>query len=178
MTMLAPIALASRTISFRSDLNIMVVRWHTHAPHEVVKEEYARMLTEALHHGLTYWLLDVRRRDKTPVDLSNWVNMVFYPEVAKQLAPRRLRMAVLGSPALTEAYRTDPERKRKSPTRWTLPAPLTSAYSRTREKPWDGSATKAIKNRVSERRRRRRQSSFRTSIDPEGFGVGGDGGNA
>ena len=113
LTMLAPIALASRTISFRPDLNIMVVRWHTPAPHEVVKEEYARMLTEALHHGLTHWLLDVRRRDKTPVDLSNWVNVSFYPEVAKQLAPRRLRMAVLSSPALTEAYRTDPEQKKE-----------------------------------------------------------------
>lgn len=35
------IELPSRSISFRTDLQVMVVRWHTHAPLEVVQADYA-----------------------------------------------------------------------------------------------------------------------------------------
>lgn len=35
------IELPSRSISFRPDLQVMVVRWHTHAPLEVVQADYA-----------------------------------------------------------------------------------------------------------------------------------------
>jgi hypothetical protein len=107
----SPIELASRTISFRSDLQVMVVRWHSHTSVAVVQADYAHMLAVAEANNLTNWLLDVRRRDKTPAELSAWVSDVFYPEAVARVAPRRLRMAVLSSPALTEAYRTDEEQK-------------------------------------------------------------------
>ncbi|WP_345110405.1 hypothetical protein [Hymenobacter algoricola] len=70
------------------------------------------MLEAAEASGISDWLLDVRRRQKTPVELSAWVSTHFYPEVVARLAPRRLRMAVLSSPALTESYRVDPEQKK------------------------------------------------------------------
>ena len=106
------IELASRTISFRTDLNVMVVRWHTHAPLEVVQADYAQMLAAAEQYGLSDWLLDVRRREKVTTELSAWVSEEFYPLATTRFAPRRLRMAVLNSPALTEAYRNDPDQKK------------------------------------------------------------------
>ncbi|GAB3868478.1 hypothetical protein GCM10028824_13480 [Hymenobacter segetis] len=110
--MAQPIELPSRSISFRPDLRVMVVRWHSHAAFEVVQADYAQMLAAAEEHGISDWLLDVRRRDKIPADLSDWVTHVFYPQATARMAPRRLRMAVLNSPALTEAYTSDPDQRK------------------------------------------------------------------
>ncbi|ALW86901.1 hypothetical protein AUC43_18545 [Hymenobacter sedentarius] len=110
--MYSSIDLPSRSILFRPDLNVMVVRWHTHADFEVVKADYEQMLAAAEASGFSDWLLDVRRRDKVTAELSAWVNQEFYPQAVARLAPRRLRIAVLSSPALSEAYRTDPEQKK------------------------------------------------------------------
>ena len=90
----------------------MVVRWHSHAPLEVVQADYAQMLAVAQAHGISDWLLDVRRRDKVSLELSAWVTEMFYPQATRHLAPRRLRMAVLNSPALTEVYVSDPDQKK------------------------------------------------------------------
>lgn len=106
------IELPSRTVSFRPDLQVMVVRWHSHASFEAVQADYAQMLAAATAHGFSSWLLDVRRRHKIPPDLSAWVSNVFYPQATQRLAPHRLRMAILSSPALTEAYTTDAEQKK------------------------------------------------------------------
>ena len=54
----------------------------------------------------------MRRRDKTPIELSAWVINDFYPQAIQRLAPRRLRMAVLSSPVLSETYRSDPAQKK------------------------------------------------------------------
>jgi|SRR6476469_1644995 len=110
--MQSPIELTTRTIYFRPDLEIMVVRWHTHGSMEVVQADYACMLEAAEAFGASDWLLDVRRREKVTAELSAWCNDTFYPQAARRLAPRRLRLAVLSSPALTEAYRNDPNLKK------------------------------------------------------------------
>lgn len=107
----SPLDLASRTIAFRPDLRVMVVRWHTHTDIAVVQADYAAMLAAAETSGFTDWLLDVRRRDKAPAELSAWVSQTFFTEAVARLAPRRLRMALLSSPVLTELYRTDPEHR-------------------------------------------------------------------
>ena len=106
--MYSPIQLPSRTITFRSDLQVRVVRWHTHAAFEVVQADYAEMLAAAEASGFTHWLLDVRRREAVAVERSAWVSQEFYPAAVAQLSPRRLRVAVLNSPALTTAFGTDP----------------------------------------------------------------------
>lgn len=108
-----PIVLASRTLFFRLDLRVLVVRWHTEAATEVVKAEYWHMLEVVATQGLSDWLLDVRRRDKTPAELSAWVNSTFYPKAVAQLAPRRLRLAVLSSPYMTQQYTSDPAQQRE-----------------------------------------------------------------
>ena len=111
--MIPPIELPSRTLSFRSDLRVLVVRWKNHVPLEVLQDDYAQMLAAAIRHGMSDWLLDVRRREVAPVELSIWVNKVFYPHAVAQMAPQRLRMAVLSSPALTATYTKDPAQKKE-----------------------------------------------------------------
>ncbi|MBF9239766.1 hypothetical protein I2I05_20400 [Hymenobacter sp. BT683] len=111
--MIPPIELASRTLTFRTDLNVMVVRWHSMAEMEVVQADYAQMLAAAKLHGMCDWLLDVRRRQVAAPELSAWVNTSFYPGAVAELAPQRLRMAVLSSPALTAAYVSDPGHKKE-----------------------------------------------------------------
>ena len=108
-----PINLPTRTITFRPDLRVMVVRWHTHAELAVVQADYAAMLAAAEAHGITDWLLDVRRREVAAPELSAWVNHTFYPQAVARFAPNRLRMAVLSSPALTAAYVSDPGHKKE-----------------------------------------------------------------
>ncbi|GAB2471363.1 hypothetical protein GCM10011375_37820 [Hymenobacter qilianensis] len=110
--MYSPLSLPTRTITFRPDLNVLVVRWHTHAAVEVVQADYAQMLDAAEASRCTDWLLDVRRREAAPAALSAWVSHVFYPGAVARLSPHRLRMAVLSSPSLTELYRTDPEHQK------------------------------------------------------------------
>ena len=110
--MLTPVELASRVISFRPDLRVMVVRWHAHAPLDVIQADCARMLRCAEELGLTHWLLDVRRRERMSVALSAWVADTFYPETVARLAPKRLQMAVLSSPALFDVYRSDADQKK------------------------------------------------------------------
>ena len=111
--MVTPIELTSRTLSFRTDLQVMVVRWKSHVALEVLQADYAQMLAAAVAHGMSDWLLDVRRRNMAPVELSTWVNMVFIPQAVAQLAPRRLRMAVLSSPTLTAMYAKDPAQRKE-----------------------------------------------------------------
>jgi hypothetical protein len=103
-----PIELPSRTLAFRTDLNVMVVRWHSVAETLAVQADYAQMLAAAREHGMSGWLLDVRRRQVAALELGPWVNGTFYPEAVAVFAPQRLRLAVLSSPALTAAYSTDP----------------------------------------------------------------------
>jgi hypothetical protein len=111
--MLDHLELTSRTLFFRRDLHLMVVRWKSHVPLEVLQADYAQMLATAVTQGMSAWLLDVRRRDMAPIELSTWVNTVFYPQAVADLAPRRLRMAVLSSPALTATYTSDPAQRRE-----------------------------------------------------------------
>ncbi|SFQ59456.1 SpoIIAA-like [Hymenobacter arizonensis] len=112
LAMYSTVELATRIISFRADLDVMVVRWHTHASLEGVQADYAHMLELAKAYQTSDWLLDVRRRDKVSAELSAWASGVYYQQAAAELAPRRLRIAVLNSPALTEIYRTDEEHKK------------------------------------------------------------------
>ena len=111
--MLPSVELLSRTLSFRTDLNILVVRWQPVVETLAVQADYAQMLASAKAHGMSTWLLDVRRRQVAALELGPWVNGTFYPKAVAQFAPLRLRIAVLSSPALTAAYNKDPAYKKE-----------------------------------------------------------------
>ena len=111
--MLSSIELPSRTLSFRTDLDIMVVRWQPVVETLAVQTDYAQMLATAKERGMHTWLLEVRRRKVAALELGPWVNGTFYPDAVAQFAPQRLRVAVLSSPALTAAYTNDPTYKKE-----------------------------------------------------------------
>jgi hypothetical protein len=98
----------TRTISYRPDLNILVVRWHQDAELAVLQADYQAMLTVATEYHCGRWLLDVRRRENTDPQLSEWASTTFYPYAAAQLAPQRLHLAVLTSSYIYERFANDP----------------------------------------------------------------------
>ena len=51
--MLPSIELPSRTLSLRTELNLMVVRWHPVVDTVAVQADYAQMLAAAKAHGMS-----------------------------------------------------------------------------------------------------------------------------
>lgn len=103
--------LATRSITYRPDLGILVVRWHHDAELAVLQADYHAMLAMAEEFGCARWLLDVRRREGTDPALSLWASTVFYPAAATRLAPRRLHLAVLTSDYILDRFVNDPVQK-------------------------------------------------------------------
>ena len=99
---------ATRTIIYRPDLRIMIVRWFQDAPPPVLQADYHAMLAVAEENSCARWLLDVRRREGTDPQLSAWASATFYPMAAARLLPQRLHLAVLNSSYIYERFLNDP----------------------------------------------------------------------
>ncbi|MBX0291152.1 hypothetical protein K3G63_11910 [Hymenobacter sp. HSC-4F20] len=95
---------AECNITARPDLGILVARWTADAPATELRAQYATILASAQQHQLSRWLLDVRRRDQLDPEIGQWTTHVFYPEVARVLAPLPVRLGVLCSPARLAIY--------------------------------------------------------------------------
>jgi hypothetical protein len=98
----------TRTIAYRPDLGILIVRWHQDAGLSVLQADYQAMLEAAIEHSCARWLLDVRRREDTDPRLSEWASTTFYPQAAARLLPQRLRLGVLNSTYIYDRFRNDP----------------------------------------------------------------------
>lgn len=96
------------TLTPRPDLGILVARWADDAPTPLLQAHYAELLATARQHGLSRWLLDVRRRDQLNPELGQWTTHVFFPQAAAQLLPQPLRVAVHCSPGRLAVYEEDP----------------------------------------------------------------------
>ncbi|MBC6988666.1 hypothetical protein [Hymenobacter sp. BT491] len=102
---------ATRTIVYRPDLGILIVRWNQDAELAVLQADYHAMLAAAEQHNCARWLLDVRRREGTDPELSAWASTVFYPLAATRLAPQHLQLAVLTSSYIYERFNQDPTQR-------------------------------------------------------------------
>ena len=109
--MLSTSEFASRTITHRPDLGILIVRWHHDASMAVLQADYQAMLTTAEEHRCARWLLDVRRREGADPATAAWASGMFYPEAAERLLPQRLHLAVLASSYIIERFLNDPVHK-------------------------------------------------------------------
>lgn len=103
-----PLLTTTRTIAYRPDLGILIVRWHQDATLPVLQADYQTMLEVAVEHNCARWLLDVRRRENTDPLLSAWASSTFYPQAATRLLPQRLRLGVLNSAYIYDRFRNDP----------------------------------------------------------------------
>lgn len=97
----------SYTLDYRSDLDIVFLRWLRPDTLPEAQESYRAALTLALPHGCPNWLLDSRRAG--PIDLveTAWLTSTFFPEAVACFAPRRLRLGVFSSAARREQAETD-----------------------------------------------------------------------
>ena len=95
------------TLNYRSDLDILFLRWLQPDTLAEAQASYRETLVQALAHGCGNWLLDSRRCG--PLDLfeTAWLTREFFPAAVAQLAPRPLRMAVFSSLQRLEQMRTD-----------------------------------------------------------------------
>ncbi len=101
----------TRTITYRPDLGLLIVRWHQDAALPVLPADYRAMLDVAREHGCARWLLDVRRREGADPALSACASTTFYPLAAEKLAPRRLLLAVLTSSYIYDRFHNDPAQR-------------------------------------------------------------------
>lgn len=95
------------TLTPRPDLGILVARWADDGPTPLLQADYTELLATARQHGLSRWLLDVRRRDQLNPELGQWTTHVFFPMATAQLLPQPLRVAVHCSPGRMAVYETD-----------------------------------------------------------------------
>ena len=95
------------TLNYRSDLDIVYLRWLTPDTLDEAQASYREALVLALAHGCGNWLLDSRRCG--PLDLfeTAWLTRTFFPAAVAQLAPHELRLAVFSSLQRLEQMRTD-----------------------------------------------------------------------
>lgn len=86
-------------VIYRPDLDILVGRWMTEISQaEEIKECYRQLFREAKEAGnCRFWLLDARRRFRTSVEVTDWVNQQVPVESLKQLGGE-IRIAFLLAP--------------------------------------------------------------------------------
>lgn len=87
------------TIVYRPDLNILVGRWMVEIIRaEEVIENYVQLFKAADEaHGCRFWLLDARRRFRTSVEITTWVNQQV-PGRALEKLGAEIRIAFLLAP--------------------------------------------------------------------------------
>jgi hypothetical protein len=98
---------ATSQVLYRSDLDILIVRWLTEEELPNFREEYSALLAAGQAHHTRRWLLDIRRRPAPPVEATQWVLAEWLPQVVAALAPERLRLAFLVSPTRATTLRTE-----------------------------------------------------------------------
>lgn len=107
MSLLPIIITEAYTIQHRADLGLLVLRWLRPQTLYETQESYQQLLLLAQEHSCAHWLLDGRRDGPLDLYTTHWLAGHFFPEAVRALAPERLCMAVVSSPARLEQFRTD-----------------------------------------------------------------------
>ena len=74
------------SLDYRPDLGILIGRWLRDMPPPELQATYELMLKEArAQSNCRYWLLDLRRRPLTHVDINVWISEQFTPVIAADM---------------------------------------------------------------------------------------------
>ncbi|OWP63274.1 hypothetical protein CDA63_09615 [Hymenobacter amundsenii] len=95
------------SIDYRSDLNVLLVRWLTDATPSQLRQHYAALLAAAQQVGCTHWLLDVRRRFTPNPETSRWAAEEWMPTALAALHPRPVYIACLLAPLRATQFSPD-----------------------------------------------------------------------
>ena len=96
-------------LSYRPDLEVLVMRWLRPNTLAETQVSYQHLLALAQEHNCANWLLDGRRDGALVLETAQWLGQQFLPDAARQLAPQPLRLAVFSSPARFEQRLVDIE---------------------------------------------------------------------
>ena len=95
-------------LSFRPDLNILVLRWLRDASLVEIQHGSQAALHMAQQHGTGQWFVDVRRRAAISAENSTWMADTFFPAAAAALAGTTLRISYLIAPSRLGAIQLQP----------------------------------------------------------------------
>ena len=98
----------SLQICYRSELDILLVRWLAESTFPTLQAEYESVLSNDQTGRTERWLLDLRRRPTPTIEAANWVTYNWLPRAAASVVPARLRLAYLISSERADILRTDP----------------------------------------------------------------------
>ncbi|WP_139925199.1 hypothetical protein [Hymenobacter sp. DG01] len=75
-------------VTYRSDLDVLLIRWMRKVTLEEMCQGYLYLLEVAAHHRCRHWLLDARRRFNTDREGAQWMINSFLPTLHARLGGR------------------------------------------------------------------------------------------
>ncbi|RFP64945.1 hypothetical protein D0N36_11435 [Hymenobacter lapidiphilus] len=90
-----PVNTLALSITFRSDLDLLIVRWLRDVKRSELQEGYTQVLQAAIQHQATCWLIDSRRRVQPNAEMVDWLAQEFLPELSSALNNRPVYLACL-----------------------------------------------------------------------------------
>ncbi|MCB2378593.1 hypothetical protein LGH70_13415 [Hymenobacter sp. BT635] len=76
------------TVTYRPDLQVLVVRWQRLITVDEMQQGYRLLLEYAAEYGCRRWLLDGRRRFNTDREGAQWMVSTFLPQLQLRLGGR------------------------------------------------------------------------------------------
>ncbi|GAB3299225.1 hypothetical protein GCM10027348_23290 [Hymenobacter tenuis] len=93
-------------VSYREDLDVLLIRWMRKVTEEEMRTGYLYLLEEAAQRQCRQWLLDARRRYNTDRDGARWMITTFLPMLSARLGGRTY-LAYLLVPAIMRDAEAD-----------------------------------------------------------------------
>ncbi|SDX55123.1 hypothetical protein [Hymenobacter psychrophilus] len=83
------------SITFRSDLNLLIARWLRDVSKSELQQGYTEVLQAAIRHQAGNWLIDSRRRSQSNAEMVDWLAQEYLPELSPALNNRPVHLACL-----------------------------------------------------------------------------------
>jgi hypothetical protein len=93
-------------IVYQPDLRILVGRWLRLITEAEALQGYADLLAAAKQHAAHYWLLDIRRRNRSAPATLSWLLDSYYAQLVHELGPP-VRMVYFMAPGLRQEFQHD-----------------------------------------------------------------------
>lgn len=83
------------SITYRSDLRLLIARWLRDVSQPELQQGYTQVLQAAVQHQASGWLLDSRRRSQSSAEMVEWLAQEYLPELSPALNGRPVYLACL-----------------------------------------------------------------------------------
>ena len=83
------------SVTFRSDLTLLIVRWLRDVSQAELQQGYADVLALAVEHQARHWLVDSRRRTQSNEQMVTWLSEEYLPTISPQIRHQPIYLACL-----------------------------------------------------------------------------------